>query len=293
MLVAGASGVLGREILRALGNRSVRPRALTRRRSAAASLLALGAEPFVADILDPVSLDGSCRGVQTVFSCAGANMQLGAFGNRQSFREVDWLGNRNLLDEARRAGVRRFVYVSVFAGERLRHTEYADAHERFADELRVSGLEYAILRPTGFFSFFAETLRMLQRGPALVIGTGAPRTNPVHERDVAEACVKALSGESTEMGIGGPDVFTRREIVELALETIGRRARIRSIAPAIFRGMTAPLRIANRRLHALMHFGIEVSLLDVIAPATGTRDLRSYFAGIASQELGAGSRGPG
>jgi uncharacterized protein YbjT (DUF2867 family) len=82
-----------------------------------------------------------------VFSSVGITKQKDGL----SFHDVDYQGNRNLLDAAVRAGVKKFVYVSVFGGATLRHLEIVDAHERFVDELRASGMEFTVLRPTRLF----------------------------------------------------------------------------------------------------------------------------------------------
>src|SRR6185436_9109443 len=186
--------------------------------------------------------------------------------------------------EAQRASVGRFVYVSLHAAESLLRTEYAREHERFVELLRRSGLPFTVIRPTGFFGFFGEILRMAQKGQGVVVGPGTARTNPVHEEDVAAVCAQAVRGTESEVSAGGPDVYTRREIVELAFEVVGKAPRIVRVPSWVFRGLVAPVRLLNARIHALMAFGIAVSGVDVVAPAVGRRDLRTYFLSLAQQE---------
>ncbi len=69
---------------------------------------------------------------------------------------------------------------------------YARAHESFVVLLRDSGLPSTVVRPTGFFSVFGESLHMARKGRGILIGSGGARTNPVHEEDVAAVCVEAL-----------------------------------------------------------------------------------------------------
>lgn len=282
ILIAGATGTLGRaaighlkaqgDFVRGLGRYvpTLRPLPLD--------------ETFEGDLTNPESLEGCCDGVDTVLSCAGASMRLDTWGDRLSFAEVDFAGNRNLLAEAQRAGVGRFIYVSLHAAESLLRTEYARAHEAFVALLRRSGLPSTVIRPTGFFSFFGEILRMARKGQGVVIGSGTARTNPVHEEDVAAVCAEAVRGTESEISVGGPDTFTRREIVELAFDVAGRppgsRPKIRTIPPWVFRGLVAPVRLLNPRIHALMAFGAAVSVIDVVAPAVGRRDLQTYFRSL-------------
>ena len=282
ILVAGATGTLGRAAVRELKGRGHFVRGLGRWVPLLRQLPL--DETFEGDLTNPESLEGCCDGIDAVLSCAGASMRLDTWGDTRSFGTVDFAGNRNLLAEARRAAVGRFVYVSLYAAESLLRTEYARAHERFVELLRGSGLPYTVVRPTGFFGFFGEILRMAQKGQGVLIGSGATRTNPVHEEDVAAACAQALVGTATEMSIGGPDIYTRREIVELAFEVVGKKPRIVRIPSWIFRGLVAPVRLMNPRLHALMAFGAAVSSIDVVAPAVGRRHLRAYFQSLAEQE---------
>ena len=275
ILVAGATGTLGRAAVRQLKAQGDFVRGLGR---FVPTLRPLPLdETFEGDLTNPESLEGCCDGVDTVLSCAGASMRLDTWGDRVSFTAVDFAGNRNLLAEAQRAGVGRFVYVSLHAAERLLRTEYARAHEGFVALLRSSGLPFTVIRPTGFFGFFGEILRMAQKGQGVVIGSGAVRTNPIHEDDVAAVCAEAVRGGESEISAGGPGTFTRREIVELAFDVAGKTPRVRSVPPWLFRGLIAPVRPLNPRIHALMAFGAAVSTIDVVAPAVGKRDLRTYF----------------
>ncbi|MFN0087166.1 MAG: SDR family oxidoreductase [Blastocatellia bacterium] len=275
VLIAGATGQLGRAVTARLKAEGFEVRALVRRpeglRGAAVDETAPG------DLTKPETLAGVCHGVDVALSCAGASMSVNALGDRKSFYEVDYQGNINLLREAARARVGKFVYVSLAGGESLRRTEYADAHERFVADLRASGIPGTVVRPTGFFSFYREILKFASRGRGLVIGDGERRTNPIHEADVAAACVEAISRDAPEMIVGGPEVFTRREIVELAFAALGRKPNLLALSPGLFSLMIRPLRLINRRVHALVEFGIAVTQQDVVAPAFGDRRLRDYY----------------
>jgi uncharacterized protein YbjT (DUF2867 family) len=278
VLVAGATGTLGRHVVRELVARGERVRALVRDPYSPRAHALGAAELFAGDLLDPSSLGGACDDVDVVISCAGASMRLGGIRDRGSFMEVDFGGNANLLEIARTAGVAKFVYVSLFGARELLRTEYAAAHERFVGALQASGVSHTVVRPTGFFSFFSEVRAMAARGRVLLIGDGRAHTNPVDERDVATACVDAVLVDEPELAIGGPDVLSRRRIAELAFESLGRHPRISTISPATFSALTRPLSLMNRRLHALCAFGASVSTIELVAPRSGRRTLAEYFA---------------
>ena len=262
ILLAGASGSLGR---------SVEP--LLRERHEVRRL----ARPLH-DLCRPATLKNVCAGVDVVVSCAGASMRLDRFGDRTAFASVDYSGNRNLLAEAREAGVRRFVYVSLASGRELRSTAYAQAHEDFVDELERSGISYAVVRPTGFFCFCNELLRMAKRGRGILVGDSSARTNPIDEREVARACVEAVeSDERGDLPVGGPEILTRREMVELAFRALNKAPRLTTLPGWALTAPAATLRPFNPRIAALWEFGGAVSQTDVIAPRYGTRRLADYW----------------
>jgi uncharacterized protein YbjT (DUF2867 family) len=209
-------------------------------------------------------------------------MRLDDWGDRSTFHEVDYLGNANLLDAAQKVGVRKFVYISLAGGPELRTTAYADAHERFVDRLAESGLPFSIVRPTGLFSFFAQVFDIARRGRGVLVGDGSSKTNPLHPGDAARACVDALSSEIRDLPIGGPLIYTRRQITELAFAALGRAPHIRSIPFWAVRPIPALIRIANPRIAALMQFGIAISERDVIAPRYGHQKLPEYFRMLAA-----------
>ena len=280
ILLAGASGQLGRHVIRELAQSGYAVRAITRDRN---RLLNTPADEIhETDLFDAHKMGWIADQCDAVISCAGASMNINtgnmnAWRDRRSFNAIDWQGNLRLLEEARRANVSQFVYVSLAGGEQMRQVEYADAHERFVEALRASGLKHTVVRPTGFFGFMLEILRYAEKGLGLVMGDGERQTNPIHEADVARACVEALTLNKADFPIGGPDVFTRREITELAFKAIDKPARLMNVPPAVFKAMVSPLRLINPRIHALMVFGATVTQVDCVAPAYGRKRLADYF----------------
>lgn len=253
-------------------------RAMGRR---AEALGALGAEEtIVADLLNPAGLRGVCNGVEAVISCAGAPLRL-AWSDKAGFSRIDYRGHLPLIEEARRAGVEKFVYVSLAGAMALRHTEYAQAHERTVTTLAESGLRYTIVRPTGLFYFFLEMQRLARRGLLLMPGDGGARTNPIHEADAALACVEALDFDDTQIIAGGPEVFTRKRIAEMAFESLGRRPNVVAVPGAVFAPAIAALRLLHPRLGAVAEFGVAVSALDCVAPVHGALRLGEYLRAAA------------
>lgn len=281
VLVAGAAGALGQHVTRELVDRGHHVRALTRTSRLPEDLLPR-VEVVTADARDLASLDGACDGRDALFSCLGASVIPEMARGRRSFRAVDTPANLNLLTAAGAAAVRRFVYVSVAGHEELSHLAYVAAHEAVVRALRRSPLSGCVIRPPGFFAAFLEVVRMAERGAVPVIGDGSALTNPIDERDLAAVCADAVEGEIGEVSAGGPEVLTRKRIVELAFAVLGKDVRTRSLPPAVLRAMAPLIRPLNARVADLTAFYTAVSTRDLVVPRVGRRTLADYFAEVAS-----------
>lgn len=133
---------------------------------------------------------------------------------------------------------------------------------------------------------------MAERGLGMVIGDGQARTNPVHEQDVARVCVDALSANVREHTVGGPEIFTRREIVELAFSVIGEKPRIVSVPPGLMRAMRRPVKLLDQRLADFLSFGTAVSTMDIVSPPLGTGKPGEYFQQLRQRRVGSVSADP-
>lgn len=278
VLVAGASGLIGKEIVLALKQRGHWVRTLSRDPERAKALAGQADEVVVADATEPGALRGPSQDVEVVISALGAAVSPSARGSR-SFAEVDAAANLALLEEAKRAGVRRFVYVGVYTSERYASTAYVAAHTQVEMAIKGSGLEYGFVRPTGVFGAFVELLEMAKKGPLPAIGGGAALTNPVHEADVAAAVVDAAIGPgNVEVDIGGPDELSRRAIAELAFRALGRRPRILAMPAWLMGAVAAVYGLFNRRVGEFLRFIILASTHSCVAPKLGKHRLEAYFA---------------
>jgi uncharacterized protein YbjT (DUF2867 family) len=232
----------------------------------------------IGEVTKPETLKGFCNGIDVVFSSIGITKQR----DRLTFKDVDYQGNKNLLDVAKQAGVRKFVYVSVLDGPDLCHLEIVRAHEDFVQELKSSGLDYAVLRPTGYFSDMGEVYEMARKGRVYLIGPGNNRVNPIHGADLAVSCVDAIEGTAQEVNLGGPEAMTWREIAELAFASQNKPARITSVPAWVMSFVIFLTRLFSRHSAELLAFFTAMATRDVVGPATGSHTLSAHY-----QNLGA------
>ncbi|MDX1931434.1 MAG: NAD(P)H-binding protein [Capsulimonadales bacterium] len=281
VLVAGATGNLGRLVVRELKERNIRVRAMTRHRRDAAELRA---DDIVAcDLETGEGMATAFAGrIDVVFSALGSSLRFRPDGVGTSFHDIDYRLNRALCERASANGVRRFVYVSAFSAPGYADTSYIRAHQAVADCLRDSGMEYGVLRPTPFFSSFLPLLDQARRGRLPLFGYGETFTNPIDDRDLAALAADTIvSSESAQdIAAGGPDMMTRKELGEAIFAAVGKPAKFWRIDENLVRSLPiAPLiGLADRRLGELADYYAKVNLSNSVAPPVGTRRLVDFLA---------------
>jgi uncharacterized protein YbjT (DUF2867 family) len=280
VLVAGATGYLGGFVARELKARGHFVRALARSPAKLEPLKDSLDEVVEAQVTQPETLEHACDGMDVIFSSIGITRQRDGL----TFRDVDYQGNKNLLDVALRTGVGKFVYVSAFKGRQLRHLDIVDAHEAFVDELEASGIDHTVMRPTGYFSDMGEVLEMARRGRVWLIGSGENHVNPIHGADLAARCVDAIDDGEREIEVGGPQTLSWIEVASLAFEALGRPARITRVPEPLMWAVVRLVRVFNRHQGELLAFFTTMATIDVVAPSTGSHTLEAHF-----RELGAAS----
>jgi uncharacterized protein YbjT (DUF2867 family) len=204
ILLAGASGYLGRHVVGELNARGHQVQALIRNPNKRS--LVRGAEKTVAiDLLGGgEQLHTIMEGVEIIFSSAGQPCTLRRTGDRRSFRQTESQINRVLLDAALACGVRKFVYVAVLSSPQLHALDYVASHEQFVEELEASGIDSTVVRANGFFYSYIDLLEFARRGLAIGFGDGSARSNPIHEADLAVVCVDAIEGSQQQVEVRRP-----------------------------------------------------------------------------------------
>lgn len=270
--IAGSTGYLGTFVVKAAVEAGFEVDALVRR--SPERMENLGARPVVAEATKADSFAGSLQGVDVVISCLGITRQKDGL----SYADVDYQANLNILRAAQSAGVKRFIYVSVFRGNELSHTSMVGAKERFVGELRGSGMSYSVVRPTGFFSDMGEFVTMAQAGRVWLFGDGSQRLNPIHGADLAEAIIGLIRRPVDELNIGGPEILSMREIAALAFEALGDPMKVSSVPMWLVRGAELALPyVSPESFHGPIEMFLAAARLPMEAPCYGSRRLADYY----------------
>ncbi len=274
VLVGGATGYLGRNVVKTLKDRGYWVRALGRSEARLDPIKEYADELFIGEVTDPDSLDGLCEDIDVVFSSVGITRQKDGL----TYEDVDFQGNRNLLTIAEGSGVTRFVYVHVLNADALQHVAMVRAKQAFVDELERSAIRHTVICPTGFFSDMEEFLKMARSGRVYLFGNGSNRINPIHGADLAEVCVDVLHSSKLQLDVGGPEVFTYREIAELAFEVLDKPAKITCLPSKLIAAAIGAVRwITPVKTYGPIQFLSTVMTMDVVGETYGQRRLVDHF----------------
>ncbi|MEC7763137.1 MAG: SDR family oxidoreductase [Pseudomonadota bacterium] len=277
VLIAGATGYLGRYLCAKFGRRGWYVTALVRDKTRARTL---AADTLIeAEATRPETLTGIMDGVDLVVSALGITRQADGL----SYRDVDYQANLNLLREAERAGVGRFAYVHVLNADRMRHVPLVAAKAAFVDALGASPTPHTVIAPSGYFSDMGDFLAMARSGRVWLFGSGRHRINPIHGEDLAHAIGDAVERGESWLDVGGPDTFTHEELATLAFETLGRPSRITKLPDMLRRFALAILpRVTPRRVHGPAQFFLTAMSMDMVGEKRGSRHLQQHFEALSA-----------
>lgn len=274
IFLAGATGYAGRFIVKELTHWGIPTVVIARHPEELRDADTEFIRVVRAEVTKPETLAGICAGIDTVISTVGITRQK----DDLTYMDVDYQANLNLLREAQRARVRKFIYISVINGDNLRQLAIIAAKEKFVDELKASGLKYTIIRPSRFFSDMQDFLKMAEKGKIYLFGNGECKLNPIHGADLAEVSVRAISQKTKEISVGGPDILTQNEIAEMAFCAWDKSPKIIHL-PDWIRGavITGAKLFTSSKTYGPLEFFFTMMGQDNIAPRYGTHRLQDFF----------------
>jgi len=275
VILFGATGSIGRQIAAALFKQPYQVTAVVRSEEKAKQLAAYTNRCLVAN-LNPDSLKGICKGYEIVISALGKSVSP-SDKSRASFHDIDTVLNTHILNEAINSQVKKFVYVSALHSEKFPHLAYFKAHHVIEEKLKISGLDYSIIKPPAVFSAFNDLMVMARKGQLVTLGKGEKLTNPIYEGDLAQVCVDAISLQNAVIEVGGKEILSRKQINEIIQHHVNPQKKVRSIPLSIVKRGLPILKLFSRNTYDKMAFFTEVMQHDTIAPPVGETRLSTYI----------------
>lgn len=292
--VVGGTGFLGRYVVRELAKAGYTVRVLSRHPEAALFLKTAGHIGQVVlqkgDITRPETLAGKLDGSFAVVNLVGALYERG----RQNFTALHSQGAERLAKEAAKVGASRFVQISAIGVDKSQNAKYARTKANGEKAVKAAFDNATILRPSIIFgqedNFYNQFASMARCAPALpLIGGGKTRFQPVFVADVARAVVAVLKNKAT-MGqtyeLGGPRVYTFREILEYILDETRRQRALVTLpfgvatmvgafgefmpTPILTRDQVQLLKydnVVDREAKTLADLGINATPVEMIVPS--------------------------
>jgi nucleoside-diphosphate-sugar epimerase len=233
LFITGATGFLGRYLVRAAVRKGERVRALVRKPGADVGLPEASpgqVQIHIGDLSDPAILEGGLAGVSAVVHAAATTSE--AAPDEELSRRTNVDGTWQLLDACRRSGVRRWVQISSLSANAANTSVYGRTKYQADELVRQSGLRWTILQPGTIFGpggrgLFAKIVRLTRGLPIVpVLGPGTQPMRPIHAADVADAVLACLDRDETvgqSYALGGGDVITFNDFLRGVLREQGLR----------------------------------------------------------------------
>jgi NADH dehydrogenase len=250
VFITGGTGFVGSALCEALRDRTLR--LLVRNADRHRDRESQRVEIVEGDVTDAGSLRDAMSGCSTAIHLVAIIEETG----HRTFDQVIRQGTEHVVNEARAAGVRRFIHMSALGAANRPEFPYHQAKWRAEEAVRSSGLDWTIVRPSiifgpgdGFISALAGVVRSFPLTP--IAGNGASRFQPVAVEDVAGAFVRALDDPSTigqTYELGGPDIVTYEELLKMVAHALGKSRPVVHVPVPLVRAVVALSRPLPKRL---------------------------------------------
>jgi uncharacterized protein YbjT (DUF2867 family) len=236
LLIVGATGTLGRQIVRRALDEGHQVRCLVRSMRKAAFLKEWGAELVQGDLLRPASLPPALADITAVIDAATTRPT-----DSLSIKQVDWEGKVALIQAAKAANIERFIFFSILDVEKYPEVPLMEIKRCTEQFLAESGLNYTILRPCGFMQGLIGqyAIPILEKQAVWVMGDSSP-TAYMDTQDIARFAIAALNRPETSQRsfpVVGSKAWDGYEIIRLCERLSGREAKISRMPIGLLRGV--------------------------------------------------------
>jgi uncharacterized protein YbjT (DUF2867 family) len=241
VLVVGGTGALGEKVATALLSRDKQVRALVRPQSDASRLEAAGVEIARGDLTDPESLRLAMDGADAVVTTAAGYTR----HSKGDTSDIDTVGNRNLVDAAGAAGVRRFVLTSILTCDQTPDVPHFWHKKLAEDRLEELGVPFVALRPGAFLDQITQFGGdPFAKRRLTWIGSAKTRVTFVLMSDLAGYLADAVDAPNVEgqrIDVGWDRPVSMHDVAQIAGEQLGERIRVRAIPGGLITGVATVL----------------------------------------------------
>ena len=245
ILVVGATGILGGLITQRLLSEGREVRILVRHNSpseqlaqqgmatSAKSLIDAGAKPVYGDLKERASIEKACEGIETVITTATSAMR----GGEDTVDMVDRQGNLNLIEAARKARVKQFIFISFFGADLNNPVPLFQAKAEAEAALKESGIVFTILAPNFFLESWVGMvvgIPLKARQPISLVGTGQRLHSFISIGDVSAFTIATLDNllaKNQRLVLGGPEPVSWCGIVDAFEKVLGQKLPVRFVNP--------------------------------------------------------------
>jgi NADH dehydrogenase len=249
VFLTGATGFVGKHMLERLLAEGHAVRALVRDPKNASALARPSVELVAGDVAEGTGLDPGMQGSDAVIHLVGIIVEKG----KNTFENVHHVGTRNVVEAAKRTGIKRFVQMSAVGVRADGVAAYQTTKWKGEEEVRRSGIPFCILRPSLIFGqgdgFVTQMMETMRSAPLFrpVPGNGKPKFRPISIDDVTACFVRALTAEAATnqtVELGGADELTLNEVLAEIARCAGvRKPAVHIPLPLMFAGAAALQRL--------------------------------------------------
>ncbi len=283
VLLAGAFGNLGFEILKQLVEKKYEVIAADLKEKENNGLE--GKYTFKAiDATNPETLKGICNGVDTVITTMG----LTTSSTRFTAYDIDYQGNLNLYNEAKKANVRKFNYISVISCDEPGAEKVPMLHAKYMleQEIKKGDMSYVIYRPTGYFYDIAKVFKpYVDKGEMqLLKGYHNVKANVVDCPDFAKFIVEHMDDENVTYNVGGKETYTYEEMAKMCFKAANKPVIIKDSPVWMFSILANLPKIKKEGKHDIIMFSKWTLSHDLVGDtkvgeASFAEYIKDYFGG--------------
>lgn len=283
VLLAGAFGNLGFEILKQLVEKKYEVIAADLKEKENNGLE--GKYTFKAiDATNPETLKGICDGIDTVITTMG----LTTSSTRFTAYDIDYQGNLNLYNEAKKANVRKFNYISVISCDEPGAEKVPMLHAKYMleQEIKKGDMSYVIYRPTGYFYDIAKVFKpYVDKGEMqLLKGYHNVKANVVDCPDFAKFIVEHMDDENVTYNVGGKETYTYEEMAKMCFRAAGKPVIIKDSPVWMFSILANLPKINKEGKHDIIMFSKWTLSHDLVGDtkvgeASFAEYIKDYFGG--------------